>query len=428
MLALAIVWAFASPLIADLLGLGEWFLRLDLLLVWAAFLVSLVLWFRTPEIAVRLIVFSLVLLGVAELISAGRADIPLTGPALSFALYGVPFAAIATVALARPAKDSARLVIWLLMGLAALQVLLSVVQTPFASHPDEVFGLFTGLKIAPHLNGAIAGAVALWILGRATGWRETLWAAPFILVTILSDTKQALFLLPLALALSPAVSIRIWAFRLILPVLAALLALWSPAIPGVIPDNYGYAVGEIERAVDTSGENGKSRKLAALEETTKRVVRTPGDLAFGLGQGQSVGYIALLSNQGSDNSVSSSLGLEPSQIQTEEIGYWYGSGSFSSEFSSATGLLGDLGLLGVIAFLVAISGVAILVFRTQGADRGAVWSLGLYYLAMGLVYIWWEQPVFTLFLGLLMAATFTSCGRSVAPWEWHSGKATRPSN
>ena len=426
MLATAIVWGFISPLLADLIGLGEWFLRLDLLLVWLAFAIALVVWFRTPDLPVKLIVVSLVLLGITQLITASRVGIPLAGPALSFALYGVPFAVIATVVLARPGRDGARLLLWLLFGLAVLQFLISVGQIPFASHPDEIFGMFKGIMIAPHLNGAIAGAVALWILGRSAGWRDTLWAAPFILVTILSDTKQALFLLPFALALSPALNLRVWAVRLVLPVLGTLLALWSPAIPGVIPDNYGYAIGEIERSVETSPGDGRSRKLSGLEETTERVTESPGNLAFGLGQGQSVGYIALLSNKASDDSVSRSLGLEPSQIQAEEIGYWYGSGSFSSEFSSMVGLFGDLGLVGLLAFGIGIAGVVLLVLKTPGRDRNAVWALGLYYLAMGLIYIWWEQPVFTLFIGLLMGAIFASGGRSVAPWEWRPGKTTRP--
>ena len=391
MLATAIVWGFISPLLADLIGLGEWFLRLDLLLVWLAFAIALVVWFRTPDLPVKLIVVSLVLLGITQLITASRVGIPLAGPALSFALYGVPFAVIATVVLARPGRDGARLLLWLLVGLAVLQFLISVGQIPFASHPDEIFGMFKGIMIAPHLNGAIAGAVALWILGRSAGWRDTLWAV-----------------------------------RLVLPVLGTLLALWSPAIPGVIPDNYGYAIGEIERSVETSPGDGRSRKLSGLEETTERVTESPGNLAFGLGQGQSVGYIALLSNKASDDSVSRSLGLEPSQIQAEEIGYWYGSGSFSSEFSSMVGLFGDLGLVGLLAFGIGIAGVVLLVLKTPGRDRNAVWALGLYYLAMGLIYIWWEQPVFTLFIGLLMGAIFASGGRSVAPWEWRPGKTTRP--
>lgn len=425
MLATAIVWGFISPLLADLTGLGEWFLRLDLLLVWLAFAIALLVWFRAPDLPVKLIVISLVLLGITQLVTAFRAGIPLAGPALSFALYGVPFAAISTLVLARPGRDRARLLLWLLFGLAVLQFLISVGQIPFASHPDEIFGMFKGILIAPHLNGAIAGAVALWILGRSTDWRDTLWAAPFVLVTILSDTKQALFLLPFALALSPALNFKVWAVRLVLPVLGTLLALWAPSIPGVIPDNYGYAVGEIERAIEPPSEKGQSRKLSGLQETTERVTASPGSLAFGLGQGQSVGYIALLSNKASDDSVSRSLGLEPSQIQAEEIGYWYGSGSFSSEFSSMVGLFGDLGLVGLIAFGIGVAGVVLLVLRTPGVDRNAVWALGLYYLAMGLVYIWWEQPVFTLFLGLLMGAIFASGGRSFGPWDWRSGKTAR---
>jgi hypothetical protein len=110
-----------------------------------------------------------------------------------------------------------------------------------------------------------------------------------------------------------------------------------------------------------------------------------------------------IQNEDFGSSVGEKLGLERSRI-VRELGERSGYGSFRNEFSSLGGLVGDLGLVGALAFLVGLVAVAWLAVGIKGRNRGAVQALGLFYLAMGLIYIWWEQPALTLCIALLMGA------------------------
>lgn len=406
LLGAAVVWAIFSAVPAWIFDLPQWFLRLDLLLAWTAFALALLAGFRGMAGTVKVLITGIVLLGIFELVTAFRSDIALTGPALSFSLYALPLAVVATLLLTPPPGELRPKILIFLLVLGFIEVPISIIQVPLTPHPDFVSGTFPGLLLGGHLNGAIASVAALWILGGASSFRETLWAWPLVLVTLLSDTKQAMLLLPVVLALSPAVDFRVWLSRLIAPVFVAGLAFFAPAIPGVIPDNNRYVGLQVRDTVagrDFKGDGQGvrfSRKTEATSLVARELTASVPTLLFGLGQGQSVSYVALLSNEGKGETLGGSLGLEPSRILVEELGIWDGTGSFASEFSSLVGLVGDLGLFGFGAFLIGLGAITLMVWRIPARRRGGVQAVGLFYLAMGLIYIWWEQPVFTLYLGL----------------------------
>lgn len=415
MLGTAIIWGFFSPSVAYLFGFPDWFLRLDLLLAWGAFGISLVLFLRRPDRTLATLILALALFALAQLTTAAQLGIPFVGAALSYSLLALPLAVIATLMLLEPAGTAISRFLILLLGLAALLIPISLIQIPFASHPDDVVGTFPALGLGSHLNGALTGAAALWILGRAGTPMETLWAAPFVLVTVISDSKQVLLLLPVVLAFSPAIDLRMWAVRLLIPAIGFGLAVWAPSVPGVLPEKNGYVVMQVENTT----RDGGSRKVAGAEEISQRLSRSPENLLLGLGQAKSVSYPALLADREGSQTVGKSLGLEPPLIPVV-LGPWDRLGSFYSEFSSAIGLIGDLGLLGLITFSVGLIVVGSMIFRTSGPERGSVWALGLFYLGMGFVYIWWEQPVFSLFVSLLVGLTVLGARQgSAAP-----GRAT----
>jgi hypothetical protein len=269
-----------------------------------------------------------------------------------------------------------------------------------------VSGTFPGLLLGGHLNGAIASVAALWILGGARSFRDTLWAWPLVLVTLLSDTKQAMLLLPVVLVFSPAVDLRVWLLRLIAPVFVAGLAFFAPAIPGLIPENNNYVGLQVEetlagREVKGGAEGVQfSRKAEGVKLVAEELASSAPALLFGLGQGQSVSYVAMLSNAARGETLGQSLGLEPPRLIEEELGVWDGTGSFASEFSSLVGMVGDLGILGLGAFLIGLGAIGLMIWRIPARERGGVQAVGLFYLAMGAIYIWWEQPVFGIYVGM----------------------------
>jgi hypothetical protein len=69
--------------------------------------------------------------------------------------------------------------------------------------------------------------------------------------------------------------------------------------------------------------------------------------------------------------------------------------------SSALGVFGDLGVAGLVAFVGLLSSVFLAV-RTTSSPEGAAAAAGFAMFAvLGLVFDWWEQPPFSIVLGVL---------------------------
>lgn len=399
-----LLFGFLAPAPVDLLGLSEALLRFDLVAGWLAFALTLPI-IRSAGRSERLLVGSLAAFGAIVLVSGLLAGVPLQASALSFALFGVTLAAVASVVLSDPGERVVGGGLNFLVGLGILLVVVSVIEWPFSSHPDDVVGTFLGLGLGARLNGAIAALLAIWFLGRARSWRQVLPAVPFLVVLLLSDAKQPAILVPLALAFSPAIDLRVWFMRLVAPVALAVLMVLAPPIPQVIPENNSYVVPAVADTVGVGSNPARgSRRVRGIEEVSDRLTASPSNLLFGLGPGQSVDYVALLSNTMAGQTLGERLGIDPSQV-IEELGPSRVTGSFKSEYSSAVGLIGDYGLLGTTAFLIGLVAIGLMIRRLPVRDRGAAQASALYFLAMGVLYIWWQQPVFCLFTGMLIGLT-----------------------
>lgn len=403
LLVSALVWAAISPGLAKLGGFGEWFLRGDLLLGWLAF--GLVfLRARNSSRPIALLVAAIVALGLAELVTGALTGTAVLAQAASFALYAFPLAVIATLLLAPPSGDRARKMVFLVLGFGFLQFVVLAFTVPFSTNPDHNKGTFVGLTLGFHLSGAVAGVGALWLLGRLEAVRSAFWSLPLLLSIFLTETRQVAALLPIALGFSPALDLRRWFIRLLAPVLLVLLIVLAPPIEGVSNTAGSFAIGQVESSIS---EPGNQRKIEAFLKTSEALGESPASLLFGLGQGNSIGFLAQLGdkqlNEDFGGAVGDQLSLDTSPV-IQHLGPRLAYGSFSNEFSSVGGLIGDLGLAGSMAFLLGISSVAWMVIGISGRNRGAVQALGLFYLAMGLIYIWWEQPAFTLSLALAIGS------------------------
>ena len=403
MLALALVWAAVSPGLAALLGLGEWFLRADLALGWIAFALVF-LRARTAARPVMLLVLSIIAFGLAQLLTGIVTGSPLLAQAASFALLGFPLAVVAVLLLAPPPVDRVPVLVGLVLAFGFIQVPILAVTAPFSTNPDFNSGTFVDLGVGFHLAGAIAGIGAIWLLGRMESVRSVFWSLPLLASIFLTETRQVAALIPVALGLSPALDLRLWLVRLVAPVLLVLAIAFAPTIEGISNSPGSLATNQVGNTVT---EPDSQRKVEAFIETGKALTGSPSSLLFGLGQGNSIGFLALLGDEELQEEVGGSvgdlLGVGTSPI-TLELGERVDLGSFSNEFSSFGGLVGDLGLIGTLAFLAGLGSVAWLTLGVRGRYRGAVQALGLLYLAMGLIYIWWEQPAFTLSLALLAGA------------------------
>jgi hypothetical protein len=404
LLVAALLWVAVSPGLAALGGFGEWFLRADLLFGWLAFALVFIR-ARKATRPVALLVGAIIAFGLAELLTGVVTGAPIPAQAASFALYAFPLAVVATVLLAPPPGRKLLLLVGLVLAFAFIQFPILAVTAPFSTNPDFNRGTFIDLAVGFHLSGAVAGVGAIWLLGRMERVRSVLWSIPLLLSVFLTETRQVAALLPVVLGLSPALDLKRWVFRLIPPVLLLLLIILSPRIEGISNTAGGQAASQVEEVVvQPEGQ----RKVEGFVQTGKALVESPTDLLFGLGQGNSIGFLAQLGddqiqNEDFGSSVGEKLGLERSRI-VRELGERSGYGSFRNEFSSLGGLVGDLGLVGALAFLVGLVAVAWLAVGIKGRNRGAVQALGLFYLAMGLIYIWWEQPALTLCIALLMGA------------------------
>lgn len=404
LLIAALLWAVISPGLAALGGFGEWFLRGDLLFGWLAFALVF-LRARNASRPVAVLVGSIIAFGLAELLTGAVTGTTIPAQAASFALYAFPLAVLATLLLAPPPRAKLRLIVGLVLAFAFVQFPILAVTAPFSENPDFNKGTFVDLAVGFHLAGAVAGVGAIWLLGRIESVRAVFWSLPLLISIFLTETRQVAALLPVVLGFSPALDLRRWLMRLVAPIALVLVIALAPPIEGIANTAGSRATGQVEAVVT---EPGGQRKIDGFVETGRALVESPANLLFGLGQGNSVGFLAQLGDEAIQSedfgsTVGEKLGLEQSRV-VEELGPRRGYGSFTNEFSSLGGLIGDLGLIGSIVFLAGLAAGAMLVVQVKGRDRGAVQALGLFYLAMGLIYIWWEQPAFTIAVALLVGS------------------------
>ncbi len=317
-------------------------------------------------------------------------------------LLGLPFALLGGLVLDPPSRNDRRRLEWVIIGLAVVQVPIAIFQAAARGLGDPVQGTLYGKGAGAHLLGAITALVGIWLLVRRRHPRavESVLAAAFLLIPFLSDAKAVLF----AAVIPALVAVRTRGLLsprlLVVGVLLAGLAA-HPASK--------TASAFIQRA----GE-GRWGKLAAARVVLEGISSSPDALLFGLGPASTVSRASfmttpLLLREGSPLRI---LGLGSSTFavsaEAEAVRLSGGATSFNSAQSSALGVLGDLGLLGVGAYLFVVLQVLRHLYEAGSVQSRTVAGMWLMFLILGLVFDWWEEPPAMVLLAALTGLALAS--------------------
>ncbi|MGH9890450.1 MAG: hypothetical protein ACREA0_00380 [bacterium] len=296
-----------------------------------------------------------------------------------------------------------------LIAIALIQIPVAFAQWAATRNNDLVQGTLVGAGAGAHVMAGMLLLTALLIITTSRQLRFALaFSAAAIGVAVLSDAKGALFaFIPgLAVALMTKTarddshrSKRPWVLGGV--AVGVLLALASySATP--------TALGFIQRTFSQSG--GKIAVANALVEDLRS---SPGHTALGFGPGETVSRFAFLTTPLllKEGSPVAWLGLGPGSRTLEyhslASGTNIGASSFTSGQSSALGLLGDYGLLGLFAFGGLIGSVLVAMRRIRGKYAPAAFGAWAMLTPLMLVFDWFEQPPFMLSLALITGLALT---------------------
>jgi len=329
-------------------------------------------------------------------------------PLLYLALLGEPFAIVCALLLDPPSPRLRQFLVRSLVALVAAQVVLSAWQVRRfgLGSPDKIQGTLWGAGAGAHVMSAAVVLGCLWLLasrrGRLNEWVLVAVAA-LVAVPIVADAKQVLFALPAAALVAGWRSGR---YALVLNVGLMLSALALLIVFDPVSKDAIYRLQEAR-----SGNNGKEQTAKIIWH---RLDSNPASLAFGEGPAETVSRAAFLTTplQLQSDSPLRSLGLRPAtlavEVQTQATQVSGGRTSFNSGVSSMLGVFGDLGLFGAVAYLGLLVSVIRPLWRRRSAlavTATAGWAM---FAVLGFVYDWWEQPPFTVFLGVLTGLALTT--------------------
>ena len=333
-------------------------------------------------------------------------------------LLGVTLVA-ALLALPSPIRDAQRRRLELAVILVAVsQLLFGAVELARGGFGDHVQGTFLGLGSGAHVAGAVAAVGAIAVGARALRDREHRWkwlllAIGLLLMLIATDAKQVIIAaIPAVLAMLLLSEIRVSgssrsrrraryvALGMTTLVFVALFSIYAP----LRTSNHAYNV-----------QQGSKGKLVAARLIGNEMTRRPEAFLVGLGPGDTVGKLATLT-VGSGlrtNSPVAFLHLSQSQITNRVLAldkstYVIASSSVWTGLSSALGLFGDLGILGVVAYVMAWWALLRGTTRRRSSGRAVALALVLFATILGIFHIWLEEPNFMLPLITLVAVSVTN--------------------
>jgi hypothetical protein len=227
-------------------------------------------------------------------------------------------------------------------------------------------------------------------------------AIGLLVVPFLADAKQVIFALPAMVLAGNWRSVKDVALRVSTVAIAiATLVLFIPA-GQTATDFLGRA---------SEGHGGKE---AAADVVITRLRSDPVAIVIGIGPAESVSRAAFMTTPQflDSDSPLNELGLgeaelAPSvQARAEEVSGGYT--SFDAGLSSALGVLGDIGLLGLATYGAMVSWFFFALRRSTSSESvPATCGLALF-AVLGLVFDWWEQPPFGILVGVLAGLALSS--------------------
>jgi hypothetical protein len=327
---------------------------------------------------------------------------------LVFALQ--PFLLIVALVLDPPRPPARRRLERLLVVIVVAQFPFALVQIQAKTSPDEVKGTLLGAGAGHHV---MAGTLVLGLLVfTRMGWRRAALlgsAAITMAVVVQADAKQVLFLAPvgfLVAAVWPTTDGTKQTGKR-----ALSFAIGGIAIFGLL----SYSATQIAFDFIDRTRESDGGKIAVAQAIARDTLGEPSHFALGYGPGQTVSRFAFLNTdllvRRAGNPMEL-LGLSTAEraarydaIASE--GPFIGRTSFTSPQSSVLGVLGDYGLLGVVAYGGLVVAVLRALRRTSSRLAAGVaggWAIAL---PLGMVFDWLEQPPFMLFLALATGLAVT---------------------
>jgi hypothetical protein len=375
-------------------------------LAWGALAAALLHPQRPPTRLARVVLSWLALLVLAVVVAWAFHQSEALRPVVYLALLGQPFAVIAALLLDPP---SARL----RTAMVRTLVLLVVVQIPLAiwqlhryglSNPDEVQGTLSFAQAhGAHLVAGVLGVACVWLLAsrrRRLTWWVLASAGVLLGELIVADAKQVLLILPVG------VVVAAWrSGRLSLAVNGTLIA--AALVLLVVIDPYSQdAVYRLQQA-----RHGRNGKVETAKIVWRHLESDPRSIVFGKGPAETVSRAAFITIDSQEESFRG-IALKPAKIaveaQTGARSVSGGGTSINSGVSSMLGVFGDLGLFGAFAYGGLFLSVLFAVWQKRSSEAVAATAGWVMLAILGLVYDWWEQPPFTLFLAVLTGLALTA--------------------
>jgi hypothetical protein len=298
----------------------------------------------------------------------------------------------------------------LLLALVLIQIPIAALQVgKYGAPSDRIQGTLYGAGAGAHVISAVVVVGALWILSGGIGRRVLgVWRLPVVvslfMIPFLADAKQVIVALP-AIVLASS-----WGVGRLQFLGRGVLAAGAVVVLFTLAPASNTAARYVEQS-----RHGQGGKQATANFVWNKLDGDPASLVFGKGPAETVSRAAfmttdLLQRSGSPLAV---LGLRPAAIAVEAQGsaleITHGAGtSFNSGVSSTLGVLGDLGIVGLLLYLGLFLSVFLRLRTGTSAESVAAAAGFAIFLVLGLVFDWWEQPPFGVFLGVLAGLSLTA--------------------
>lgn len=375
-------------------------------LVGAAVVSALVQQGPAPRVARRLGWYILALGGVivtSWIVNGGE----FLRPVLTFALLAEPFLLV-FACVRRPPNVPGTERDWIIIiTLCMLQVPLGFWQLLRFGGGDPVQGTFMGQGTGAHVSGAVALLGALVCIAAVTRPSRRysrvplgLTAAVLLAIPFVADAKQVIVAyIPSAIILLLATGVS--PIRFVAASIIAALVGWG----GV------YLNRDLRQLVDYQiVSSGLEAKLAGAEALAGALWRDPASIALGLGPGNSVSRVALMTSEGLANAGSPVASLELKTAPFTREFFWGTSANYMSANSSAwsgasswLGILGDIGVVGLAVYLWICW--ILWTEASMGSGRSLARAALVGAALLGGVYSWLEEPGYMLPLAAILACT-----------------------
>jgi hypothetical protein len=329
---------------------------------------------------------------------------------VAFSIWAESFVLLLLFLLDPPTEVERRRLLVCFGALIAIQLPVVVLQAGTLGIGDNVRGTTSSAHTVAALTGLGGLALVTWGYERSagTGLLCLLAAVPYIaVVPLLAEAKQVIFALPVAVLVLVATTRRLSRKVTVAAVAAAILVYLMTSTPA----------GQLGESFLGRASSGNSGKIAGFKVALDEMRTEWTGVAFGLGPANGLSRTALLTadthalRQGAPLA---RLKLKPAELAAQaeaeaRITRGEDDSSFNSAISSATGLVTDFGVVGVVAFawLLASILIPLVARRRQLLARVALagWAMSI---PLALTFDWWEQPPFMIPLAVVTGLAITS--------------------